>query len=127
MHSQNGKLKVMGGVTAGKVLLGNRQYAALRLFTDERSNFVMNTDNALLVDQRSFGSLSHRGYIRYEKARGGVTITSLGKRALQAFDETDIYRKQSATTFSSYIRTIKALRVADPPSIELTDLAERCV
>lgn len=109
MHSQNGKLNGMRGVTATKVLLSNRQYAALRLFTDERSTFVMDTDNALLVDQRSFGSLFHRGYIRYEKARSGFAITSLGKRARQAFDETDIFRKQPATTFSSYIRTIKAL------------------
>jgi hypothetical protein len=109
LHSQNGKLKVMRGVIATKVLLSNRQYAALRLFTDERSSYVMGTDNALLVDQRSFGSLFHRGYIRYEKARGGFAITSLGKRARQAFDETDIFRKQPATTFSSYIRTIKAL------------------
>jgi hypothetical protein len=109
LQSRNGKLKVVRGVTATKVLLSNRQYAALRLFTDERPTFVMGTDNALLVDQRSFGSLFHRGYIRYEKGRGGFAITSLGKLARQAFDETDIFRKQPATTFSSYIRTIKAL------------------
>ena len=76
----------LNGIPA-KVLLSNRQYAALRLFTDERPSFVMDTDNALLVDQRSFGSLFHRGYIRYEKSRGGFTLTNLGKRARQAFGD----------------------------------------
>jgi len=98
----------LNGIPA-KVLLSNRQYAALRLFTDAHSSFVMDTDNALLVDQRSFGSLFHRGYIRYEKSRGGFVLTNLGKRARQTFDDTDIFRKQPSTTFSSYIRTIKAL------------------
>ena len=92
-----------------RVLLSNRQYAALRLFTDERSSFVMAADNALLVDQRSFGSLFHRGYIRYEESRRGFCLTNLGRRARHVFDETDVFRKQPATTFSSYIRTIKAL------------------
>ena len=109
MQPQNGKLNGVRAVTNGKVLLSNRQYAALRLFTDERPAFVMGTDNALLVDQRSFGSLFHRGYIRYEKSRGGFALTSLGKRARQVFDQTDVFRKEPATTFSSYIRTIKAL------------------
>lgn len=109
MHPQNGKLNGIRRAVTTKVLLSNRQYAALRLFTDERSTFVMDTDNALLVDQRSFGSLFHRGYIRYEKIRGGFALTDLGKRARQVFDETDIFRKQPSTTFSSYIRTIKAL------------------
>ena len=102
---QTGKLN---GIPA-KVLLSNRQYAALRLFTDERASFVMDTGDALCVDQRSFGSLYHRGYIRYEKSRGGFALTHLGKRARQAFDDTDIFRKQASTTFSSYIQTIKAL------------------
>jgi len=98
----------LNGIPA-KVLLSNRQYAALRLFTDERTSFVMDTDNALLVDQRSLGSLFHRGYIQYEKSRGGFVLTNLGKRARQVFDDTDIFRKQPSTMFSSYIRTIKAL------------------
>ena len=45
----------------------------------------------------------------YEKSRGGFVLTNLGKRARQTFDDTDIFRKQPSTTFSSYIRTIKAL------------------
>ena len=39
------------------------------------------------VDQRSFGSLFHRGYIRYEKSRGGFILTNLGKRARQVFGD----------------------------------------
>ena len=45
----------LNGIPA-KVLLSNRQYAALRLFTDERTSFVMDTDNVRIprdVDQRS--------------------------------------------------------------------------
>jgi hypothetical protein len=45
-HMQTGRVN---GIPA-KVLLSNRQYAALRLFTDERSSSVMDTGAALCVD-----------------------------------------------------------------------------
>jgi hypothetical protein len=100
----------MRGASLAKVLLSNRQYAALKLFTDQRSGFVMNTEGRLQVDQRSFGSLFHRGYIRYDAARRGFVLTEAGRRAQRLFDETNVFRKQPATAFSFYIRTIKALR-----------------
>jgi len=99
-----------GSALPAKVLLSNRQYAALRLFTDERSGFVMDSERALNVDQRSFGSLFHRGYIRYNSARRGFVLTDAGKAARRVFDETDVFRREPATAFSCYIRTIKALR-----------------
>ncbi len=92
------------------LLLSNRQYAALRLFTDERSNFCMDTDDALSVDQRSFGSLFHRGYIRYDDRKAGFVLTNLGQQARLVFDGTDVHRMGPATTFSFYLRSIKALR-----------------
>jgi hypothetical protein len=93
-----------------KVLLSNRQFAALRLFTDERSAFAMRADSALMVDQRSFGSLFHRGYIRFDSRRGGFVLTELGRRARRTFEETEVFRKDGpAVEFSFYIRAIKAL------------------
>lgn len=108
---QNGKvIDLRRDAAPTKVLLSNRQYAALRLFTDERSGFVMEAGHALRVDQRSFGSLYHRGYIRFEKDRGGFVLTEAGRLARQVFDGTDVFRKEPATSFSFYLHAIKALR-----------------
>lgn len=107
---RNGKVIGMRNSAPANVLLSNRQYAALRLFTDERSSFVMDADRALMVDQRSFGSLFHRGYIRYDGARRGFVATDLGRTAQRVFDGTQVFRKEPAAAFSFYIRAIKALR-----------------
>lgn len=64
----------------------------------------MVTGDALCVDQRSFGRLFHRGYIRYEKSRGSLTLTNLGKLASQVFGKTNVLRREAGHHLSSYIR-----------------------
>ena len=86
-----------------KVLMSNRQYAALKMFLDE----MIPTDMAISIDQRSLGSLYHRGYI--EHGPRGFRITAVGRRAMDMFEHTVVVLNHPARAFSHYIRTIRVL------------------
>lgn len=83
--------------------MSNRQYAAMRLILDSRH---LDRYDALFVDQRSWGSLFHRGWICYEDKE--FKPTALGKQAMTLFETTNVI-KDHAAGFSGYIRTVKAL------------------
>jgi len=85
--------------------LSNRQYAALRMFTDE----ALLQEVAISVDQRSLGSIFHRGYIEYDARRESFRMTKLGKRVLEEFEQTVVINDHPSKNFSHYIRTIRTL------------------
>ena len=91
-----------------KVLMSNRQFAVLRMFT-ENPNLVVDLDTAMSVDQRSFGSMFHRTYIRFDRGKKGFVITSLGRQAKMMFEATNDFKDHPSAAFSHYIRTIKTL------------------
>ena len=89
-------------------VMSNRQYAALRVFTDIPGT-VISPEEALKIDQRPFGSIFHRMYIVYNRSIGGFVATELGHKARRVYDATDVYKKTVGTEFSHYIRITKAL------------------
>jgi hypothetical protein len=96
----------------GRVALSQWQYAALRIFTDENKNYVMTREEALSVDQRSFGSIYHKKFIVFDKERDGFVLTPLGKQARQVFENTTVFKEEPGTAFSHFIRIVKALNGA---------------
>lgn len=90
------------------VSLSNRQFAALKMFTDHPKSAV-ELENALEVNQKSFGSLFQREYIAYDRSRNGFVLTPKGQQAMRIYNSTDIMNKEPAHRFSHYIRTIKSL------------------
>lgn len=89
-----------------KVLLSNRQYAALLLFTSRTS---IPLDEALGIDQRSFGSLFHRQYIDFNNRTKAFAITPLGLKAREMFDNTSVIKEHPGEYFSRRLHTIRAL------------------
>ena len=89
-----------------KVLMSNRQFAALKMFVDEAGRPIA-SDVAINIDQRSLGSLYHRGYISF--GAGGFRITPTGKRAMELFEGTVVMKDHPSRAFSHYIRTIRVL------------------
>jgi hypothetical protein len=94
------------GNTVGKVLMSNRQYAALRIFTDH-PNEPLPLDAAINIDQRSLGSLYHRGWIEYH--RDGLRITRAGLDAKYRFENTIVMRDTPSRAFSHYMNNVKVL------------------
>lgn len=88
------------------VRLSNRQVAALRLF-QTRTHIPL--AEALLIDQRSFGSLFYQEYIDYNARNKEFTITPLGRDSLDIFDNTSVIKERPGEYFSRRLHTIRAL------------------
>lgn len=89
------------------IRISNRQYAALKLFTD--TTRPMQIDVALSVDQRSLGSLFHNEYIRYNGH--GFVITPLGKQVVGTFENTNVIKEKAGIALSTYFNVVKALNL----------------
>jgi hypothetical protein len=89
-----------------KVLMSNRQYAALRIFTDHPDD-PLPLDAAINIDQRSLGSLYHRGWIKY--TRDGLLITRAGLEAKYRFENTIVMRDTPSKAFSHYMHNVNTL------------------
>ena len=96
--------------------MSNRQFAALRMFVDEQGTPI-SRDVAISIDQRSLGSLFHRGYINF--GPGGFRITALGRKAMEMFEHTVVIKDHPSHAFSHYIRTIRVL--ADYTTIRIRE------
>jgi hypothetical protein len=94
------------GDSNGKVLMSNRQYAALRIFTD-RPDEAVPLGAAITIDQRSLGSLYHRGWIEY--SRDGLRLTRKGLDAKYRFEHTTVMRDTPSRAFSHYMHNVKTL------------------
>jgi hypothetical protein len=89
-----------------KVLMSNRQCAALRIFT-ERPDDALSLDSAIHIDQRSLGSLYHRGWIEY--SRDGLRLTQRGLEAKYHFENTIVMKDSPSRAFSHYMHNVKTL------------------
>jgi hypothetical protein len=94
------------GELTHKVLMSNRQYAALRIFTD-RPDEAVPLGAAINIDQRSLGSLYHRGWIEY--SRDGLRLTRRGLEAKYHFENTIVMRDTPSKAFSHYMSNVKTL------------------
>lgn len=94
------------GQGSQKVLMSNRQFAALRIFTDNPDR-PLPLDSAIHVDQRSLGSLYHRGWITY--SREGLRITRAGLDAKYHFEHTTVMRDSASKAFSHYMHNVSTL------------------
>jgi hypothetical protein len=95
------------GTNQQKILMSNRQYAALRIFTD-RPDRPLALAEAINIDQRSFGSLYHRGWISYS-ARHGFQLTRAGLEAKYSFEHTTVMRDNPSRAFSHYMHHVATL------------------
>lgn len=93
------------GLTS-KVAMSNRQYAALKLFTE--TDEPLTIDMAINVDQRSLGSLFYRGWITYDRQQG-FKLTRAGREAKERFDHTVIIRDHPSHAFSHYMKNVRVL------------------
>jgi hypothetical protein len=78
------------------------------MFTDH-PGIVIDTETAIQIDQRSFGSLFHRGYIYYDRGKNGFVLAPLGKQAQMVFETTNVMKERPSNSFSHYIRSVKTL------------------
>lgn len=90
------------------ITMSPRQYAGLRMFTDDPRN-PMDIDTSLLVDQRTFGSLFHKKWIKYSTPERGFVVTPLGIQAMALYESTSVIKETPSVRFSHYLDSIKSL------------------
>jgi len=87
--------------------LSARQYKMLKNLDQRDSVFI---DHARELNQVSFGSLFHRGYIEFNRLTKHFYITKKGSEALQEFKEINITRINVDGAFSHYFPEPKLIR-----------------
>lgn len=95
-------------VTLKTIKLSSRQYAVLKMFASSDDGITV--EEALNIDQRSFGSIfsPSRQYIVWDERLKRFRLSMKGRQAIGIF-ETTVVTKTDGHYLSRYIRTVRAL------------------